>query len=931
MIKLFLNIKILILFSALSVSAQSVWKESSFNDFKDGRFLDAGSNAYVSAKGRIQMITRWDFNNDGHLDLYIPGGHGSNEKENIYVYLNNGLDIDGRSRIELPGGGSRDGLILDFNKDGLNDLAVVNYADSHYPKVPAWIYYGTKKGFTPSQRVELPAAFGTSLAAGDFNNDSWIDLAVGCQFFEGDDENSPKKSFIYWNSPEGFSPDRNLEISFNNLGAKSLAGCDLDNDGITDLIFMTGEKTYLLLSSKKAFDNPLNSVLLDIRGLSASSGDINNDNLIDLAFCTAKGIIIFYGNKNFNYNPADSFLLSADNPSDVVIKDVNNDGLDDIIVSRSTNSGGASWTDSYVIYSDGNNFSSNKRTALPTMGAAGVSCGDLNNDGFPEIVFSNQRILNQMNLASYVYWNDKGSFRFENHTQLATQGPHGNTIGDVNNDGLPDVVFFNYEGYFLDGPILSHIYWGDGSRNYSEQNRTEFHTHQIFGFGHADLDDDGFVDLVIARQKFYNSIDHEQSGILIEWNNKGSFNTPTQLTMERGYGGVRLADINRDGYLDILGSGICVDLGNPDKNGFPIFWGSSLGYSIKNRTVLHALGQRMRGPLLMDLNKDNWLDIVGQVEDGKIRFWWGDQNGFSNERYQDLALGRKDHLMYIKGADINNDGWLDLFLPNRGAPDGRLSSSLILYGSENGFDINNKDEIATYVPYQNTFADINKDGWLDLFVTSYGGEVRGNRPSLLYYGSKNGYKTKPVEIESYGSSGSEILDFDGDGWLDILITNHRKSGSYSEAQPHRHICPTLLYWGGPNGFSGENRKEFIAVGPSGLNLRDAGNSYDRKLYEDYCSSVYRIPDYQIPSVLKWEADTPYGSSVQFQIRTSEDESLIENSEWIGPEGNNSWFTENGSAIKYLSGKYIQYRARLISPNGAATPYLNAVEIYFSKK
>lgn len=919
-----------IIFS-ITISAQFTWRQSGFDYLKNGKFQDAGSNAYVSAKGRIQMITRWDFNNDGFLDIYIPSGHGSNEKENIYIYLNNGIDIDGRSRIEIPGGGSRDGLILDFNKDGLNDLAVVNYADSHYPKVPAWIYFGTDNGFTPSHRVELPAANGTSLAAGDFNNDSWIDLAVGCQYYQGDDENAPKNSFIYWNSPEGFSADRNLKISFNNKGAISLDSGDLDYDGIDDLIFMTREKTFLLFSSKNAFTIPANSIEMNIISSSAAIGDVDNDKLADVAFCTKQGIMIVKGEKNKFYDLNKSIFIKVDNPSDIVLKDVNKDGLDDVIVSCMVNSGGAYWTDSYVYYSDGNDFASNKFAALPTFGAAGVSSADLNNDGYPEIVFSNQRILNQLNLASYVYWNDKGNFRFENHTQLTTQGPYGNKIGDVNNDGLHDVVFFNYEGYFLDGPSLSHIYWGDGTRNYSNNNRTEFHTHQIFGFGNADLDDDGFVDLIIARQKFYNGIDHEQSGLQIEWNDQGNFNTSTQLTMERAYGGVRIADINRDGYLDILGSGLCVDLNNPDKNGFPIFWGSPKGYSIKNRFVLHALGQRMRGPLLMDLNKDGWLDIVGQVQDGKIRFWWGDQNGFTNERYQDFDLGRKDHLMYIKGADINNDGWLDLFLPNRGAPDGRLSSSLILYGSPDGFSLNNKDEIATYVPYQNTFADINKDGWLDLFVTSYGGEVSGNRPSLLYYGSKDGYKTIPVEIESYGSSGSSILDFDDDGWLDILITNHRKSGSYYEAQPHRHICPTLLYWGGPNGFSKENRKEFIAVGPSGLNLRDAGNSYDRKLYEDYFSSVYRIADNQVPSQIKWEADTPHGTKVNFQIRTAETESSIENSEWVGPEGKSSWFSKNGSAIKNMKGKFIQYRARLISPNGAATPYLNAVEISFSKK
>lgn len=151
-----------LIFPISNIFAQSVWREASFNDFKDEQFLDAGSNCYVSAKGRIQMITRWDFNNDGFLDIFLPVSHGQTEKENtyIYIYLNNGSDFNARSRIDLPGGGSRDGLIADFNKDGFNDLTVVNFKDSHHPKIPVWIYYGTEKGYTPYNRVELPAEEG---------------------------------------------------------------------------------------------------------------------------------------------------------------------------------------------------------------------------------------------------------------------------------------------------------------------------------------------------------------------------------------------------------------------------------------------------------------------------------------------------------------------------------------------------------------------------------------------------------------------------------------------------------------------------------------------------------------------------------------------------------------------------------------------------
>lgn len=192
-IRQLINYYLIILFITVIIGpdaiAQTSWIEDSFEDFRDGQFLDAGSNLYVSAKGRIQIITRWDFNNDGNLDILIPAGHGHTEKENIFVYLNNGTEIDGRSRFELPGGGSRDGLVYDFNKDGYNDIAIANASDSHFSRVNAWIYFGSAQGFLVENRVELPAYRGRAVTIGDFNNDSWMDLAIACQWQGGQSQN----------------------------------------------------------------------------------------------------------------------------------------------------------------------------------------------------------------------------------------------------------------------------------------------------------------------------------------------------------------------------------------------------------------------------------------------------------------------------------------------------------------------------------------------------------------------------------------------------------------------------------------------------------------------------------------------------------------------------------------------------------------------
>ena len=114
----------------------------------------------------------------------LPAGHGHREKENIRIYLNRGEDINGRSRIELPGSGTRDGVVVDLNRDGFNDLAVANSSDSHFRDVDGWIYWGSQSGYSAKSRTELPAFRATSVVAGDFDGDSWIDLAFACQWKE---------------------------------------------------------------------------------------------------------------------------------------------------------------------------------------------------------------------------------------------------------------------------------------------------------------------------------------------------------------------------------------------------------------------------------------------------------------------------------------------------------------------------------------------------------------------------------------------------------------------------------------------------------------------------------------------------------------------------------------------------------------------------
>jgi hypothetical protein len=101
------------------------------------------------------------------------------------------------------------------------------------------------------------------------------------------------------------------------------------------------------------------------------------------------------------------------------------------------------------------------------------------------------------------------------------------------------------------------------------------------------------------------------------------------------------------------------------------------------------------------------------------------------------------------------------------------------------------------------------------------------------------------------------------------------------------------------------------------------------LYEDYTSSVHTLPNRQNVSKISWAADTPFGTSIAFQVRAAGDEAGLADAKWLGPKGPDSWYTKSGSSIRGLAGKVVQYRARLTTPNGAGTPYLTAVSIAFN--
>ncbi len=214
-------------------------------------------------------------------------------------------------------------------------------------------------------------------------------------------------------------------------------------------------------------------------------------------------------------------------------------------------------------------------------------------------------------------------------------------------------------------------------------------------------------------------------------------------------------------------------------------------------------------------------------------------------------------------------------------------------------------------------ADLNRDGWLDLVLTSYhAGSTRAN-PSYIFWNGPKGFDpAKPARIETNSGSGVIVADFNRDGHKDILFACHSKDGN--------HRNDLFLYWGGRDGFSTSRRAHIPGKGPHLFNLTDIGNIHDRTDRYDYISEPIE-GDGSPWSSISWRAETPFRTRVEFQIRTARTRQGLDSVEWQGPSGATSVYARPG-LLRDAAGRWLQFKAALVSPDDANTPVLRSVTV-----
>jgi len=312
--------------------------------FAGSRFAFTGveftlDNDFCSA---VVSVTTGDFNGDGYPDIAMLCNDPAGTADNVLVYLNQKDGTFGKEAAIFPAPSAHLIAAADFNKDGNTDILLIGPDGNTDPNGGALtgfnLYAGDGAGdFSNSTPVDVPFADGVQVAAVDFNNDGFPDIALLYHdFFTGQ---TASQIEVFQNDGKGNFPlTPTYQQSLGDVGATfqfftpTLPGSKypnivaVNNGDDASIAVVFNNQTPAIGFSDTIYTTPVPGLL------TATMGDFNGDGLQDVATYDGTNLSVYNAGKTGQYDqPIDSLTLSTSLSLLVGSSDANGDGYSDPI------------------------------------------------------------------------------------------------------------------------------------------------------------------------------------------------------------------------------------------------------------------------------------------------------------------------------------------------------------------------------------------------------------------------------------------------------------------------------------------------------------------------------------------------------------------------------------------------------------------------
>jgi len=899
-------------FKPSTAATGQVWRTSGFEGFREGSFGNAGENLYVSRAGVLQRIHLFDLDRDGYVDLLFCNSQEHYESPPAYVYA----DVLGtQSRIELPSAGSPTGAVADLTGDGYDDLVLGMEKSGEAGLLNSFVYFGSPEGLSETFMLRLPAHKCTSVAAGDFTGNGKTDLAFiikrNLRIFFQDDLGLEANSFV------------DLDIKADQVGA-----FDLDGDGFADLCALNPETPPRIYWGGPGGIQPDRYTELDVgaageempvhipEGLSLEEqigGIFPILNAIDLGGIPhffipyrERALLVpvlpdrTYGTP-LEFPCRDAFAVAAG--------DVTGNAAADLIFACRDSSGEeeCSW-----IYPGAD---PKHGVAVPTDRACDVAAGDLNGNGYDDVVFCQWRNDTHFSCQCPVFRGGPGGLD-PDPIFLSAEGARRVFIARTSDAPLPQVLFVNHRGRDANNKVDSTIFYG-GPDGFSPDRKTALSGCAAVIASACDFNDNGWPDIFLVNSA-ENAL-HLDPGSFVFYGGPDGFSyEPDMIVPTNKAWNCRVADIDRDGYLDLI-------VAKFYERDILIYRGTPDGFDLENPLVMTIPEEEQqwshtRRMCLGDMNNNGWLDlVVAPTAQERCSILWGGPEGFSPERRQDLPIGTGTTCAV---ADLTGNGYLDLVvgsgIPTPGAP--HDSWLYIFWNGPDGLQPHRHTELHTQKAIDFAIADFNNNGLLDLFLVSYRSSIDRDIDSYLYWNRPGrGFSNRDrMRIRTHSASACFAADFDEDGYVDLAVANHKTFND--------HLGDSFVFQNGPDGLDENRYTRLPTSGPHGMYSNSPFNVLDGGNEEYYISAPFELPPTASTTRISWDAELPPKTWVKAQLRSAGTKADLQNTTWNSRQGPGSWY-ENGNATAKES-TWIQYRLALGAINGGCTPRVTEVRVHY---